>query len=339
MEIFRGNSADELWKQAFRSLSGRQRNASPQPSRAGSTAEVLHAIFELTDPRQRWIVSREPIINPAFAIADLVWMLKGSNDAAVINYWNRELPKFAGNTSTYPGAYGHRLRYHFGFDQIRRAVDTLRADPSSRQVVLQLWDTARDLPHSDGSPQTSDVPCNLASILKLRDGRLDWTQVMRSNDVIRGFPYNLVQFTTLQEIIAGWLGVKVGIYHHWSDSLHLYELDRSRFVAVGDRDLEPNNETLTSTAEEGEQLISQLYERLLKLTSPKLAKSELAGLAALPAHPGYQSLLAVMAAEAARRRSWFDVVDDVTQTCTNCQLLQVWNLWRQSRAKTARVAI
>lgn len=45
---------------------------------------------------------------------------------------------------------------------------------------------------------------------------------MRSNDVHRGLPYNVVQFTTLQEVMAGWLGLEVGGYHHWSDSLHLY---------------------------------------------------------------------------------------------------------------------
>jgi thymidylate synthase len=46
---------------------------------------------------------------------------------------------------------------------------------------------------------------------------------MRSNDLFKGLPYNLIQFTTLQEIIAGWLRIEVGSYNHISDSLHLYE--------------------------------------------------------------------------------------------------------------------
>ena len=48
---------------------------------------------------------------------------------------------------------------------------------------------------------------------------------MRSNDVLLGTPYNFVQYTSLQEILAGWLDIGVGSYNHYSDSLHLYERD------------------------------------------------------------------------------------------------------------------
>ncbi|MGB7217810.1 MAG: thymidylate synthase [Vicinamibacterales bacterium] len=285
-------------------------------------------------------MSRQPPINPAFAIAEVIWMLAGSNDAAAINYWNRELPKYAGATSVYPGAYGHRLRYHFGFDQIRRAVDALKANPESRQIVLQLWDTSIDLPEPDGTPQTSDVPCNLTSILKLRNGRLDWTQIMRSNDVVRGLPYNIVQFTTLQEIVAGWLGVQLGTYHHWSDSLHLYESDAHKFSAGFDSQLALNNETLTSSLSEGETFIADLYGRLLRFSNDDLSRSELECLSYLsPTGSSYQSLLGIMAAEAARRRSWFDLMSEVEQLCTNNQLRQVWTLWKLSRTKNVHVMI
>ena len=48
---------------------------------------------------------------------------------------------------------------------------------------------------------------------------------MRSNDIFRGLPYNFVQFTSMQEILAGWLKINVGSYNHVSDSLHIYERD------------------------------------------------------------------------------------------------------------------
>ena len=57
----------------------------------------------------------------------------------------------------------------------------------------------------------------------IRQGCLEWLQVMRSNDLIWGTPYNFVQFTSIQEIVAGWLGVEVGNYVHVSDSLHVYQ--------------------------------------------------------------------------------------------------------------------
>jgi len=75
-----------------------------------------------------------------------------------------------------------------------------------------------DFPDEEGRPASQDILCNVLSMLKIRDGRLEWTQVMRSNDLFRGVPYNFVQFTVLQEVIAGWLGLEVGAYDHVSDS-------------------------------------------------------------------------------------------------------------------------
>lgn len=339
MKTFRSASADDLWRQAFRCLVDEQRQALPQKSRAGETIEALHVAFELANPRHRWVVSRRPAINPAFAIAEVIWILAGSNDASVLNYWNRQLPKYAGSTCTYPGAYGHRLRKHFGIDQIRRAVEVLRADPDTRQVVLQLWDSRQDLPHHDGRPQTCDIPCNITSILKIRDGRLHWTQVMRSNDVVRGLPYNIIQFTTLQELIAGWLGVELGPYHHWSDSLHIYQSDLSTFSASAESDTPPHCESLMTGLDKGELLLAQMYERLQKLTAERLSERDLECMALLESAPqGYQSLLAILAAEAARRRSWFDLMQKLESRCTDSQIQQVWTRWKQGRTMAAGVA-
>jgi len=55
--------------------------------------------------------------------------------------------------------------------------------------------------------------------------RLEWSQIMRSNDIFKGLPYNFIQFTTLQEVLASWIGVVPGVYTHYADSLHLYEVD------------------------------------------------------------------------------------------------------------------
>src|SRR3712207_1347251 len=92
-------------------------------------------------------------------------------------------------------------------DQLRGADAALRHDRTSRQVVLQIWDAGQDMP--DPGPRSRDIPCTIASHLLVRNDRLDWLQVMRSNDFVWGLPYNIVQFTTLQEIMAGWLGVEV----------------------------------------------------------------------------------------------------------------------------------
>ena len=331
MEIFRARTADGLWRQSFRILSEQARGSLRQPSRSGSTVEVLHAAFELDDPRQRWTVSRHPAISPAFAIAELIWILAGKNDAPVVNYWNRQLPKYAGGGRTYPGAYGHRLRTHFGCDQIQSAFECLKSNPDSRQVVLQMWDATHDLPTSDGKPRSPDVPCNVVSLLKVREGRLHWAQVIRSNDIIRGFPYNVIQFTSLQEILAGWLGVGLGPYLQWSDSLHLYESDLMQFTAADDCQVELSCDSLMTGAEEGEAMIADLYSRLQRLVKDDLAKKELEALVVLAGHRGFQNLLAVLGAEAARRRGWCDLMERVEALNENVPLRQLWTRWKLSR--------
>ena len=229
LHLFEGQTADEVWRQAAESIRAGE-GVIAQPSRAGVTYELLHTCLAIRDPLQRWILSREPALNPAFAIAEIVWILAGRNDSSFVNHWNPKLPQYAGRGPTYYGAYGHRLRRHFLTDQLDRAYDTLRHNPNSRQVVLQIWDPQKDLPCEDGKPCAEDIPCNIVSFLKMRRGRLEWMQILRSNDLLLGLPHNVIQFTTLQEVMAGWLGAELGSYCQLSDSLHVYKRDFGRVM-------------------------------------------------------------------------------------------------------------
>jgi thymidylate synthase len=330
MEAFRSTTADDVWRQAHAAVTATAASERRQPSRAGETLELLHVALEIDNPRQRWVVSRCPAINPAFAIADVLWMLAGSNDAGVLNFWFPRLPEFAGEGPTYAGAYGHRLRRHFGIDQVKQACDALSSDPKSRQVVLQLWDTRLDLPHADGVPRCADVPCNVMSLLKVREGRLEWTQIMRSTDLYRGLPYNLVQFTVLQEVMAGWLGLDVGGYHHWSDSLHIYLDSAAKFSCCEEVEPAGNSDSLAVSMERGQALIGDLYRRMVALTSPELTDPQLLEIISMPDAPvGYLNVLRVLGAESARRRARYDQAEAAMSSCTNPQLVQVWSAWME----------
>jgi thymidylate synthase len=136
IKTFEANTADDLWRQAAEALLQGD-DFLCQASRSGPIREYLHCSLHLTNPRQRWILSRQPALNPAFAIAEVIWILQGRNDAAFPNYWNPKLPEFAGYGDTYHGAYGHRLRSNFGFDQIERAYQALLAGMGKR--ICRTW--------------------------------------------------------------------------------------------------------------------------------------------------------------------------------------------------------
>lgn len=328
MHVFKGPTADAVWRSAYEGVERIVRRNLVQPSRAGDTHELLHVALEVTQPQERWVLSRRPAMNPAFGIAEAIWLLAGSNDAAVLNFWFPRLPEFAGSGATYQGAYGYRLRRHFGLDQLKQACEALSAAPESRQVVLQLWDVHTDLPTCDGSPRNADVPCNLMSLLKLRRGRLEWTQVMRSNDLHRGLPHNLVQFTILQEVIAGWLGAEVGTYCHWSDCLHIYRKDLAAFSCRPSVALPPNPDSLATDLEQGLLLVKEMYRLLIVLTDPRLLEGELAAILDKSFFPeSYQNLLSLLCAEAARRRKWHEEAESSASRCSNPQLRAAWLEW------------
>ena len=241
--FIQAHTANEAWLKAL-DLIRKSPAAVVLDGRGGRTTELLHLTMTIEDPRQRWVFARQPVINPAFALAEAVWILSGRNDSGVLNFFNRDLSKYAGCEETFYGAYGHRLRSKHGFDQLERAYQTLMVNTSSRQVVLQIWDAESDLPNVGGTPRSEDIPCNTQSILRIQNGKLYWLQIMRSNDIYRGLPYNIVQFTTLHEVLAGWLGLDLGHYTHVVNCFHYYHSDLEKLERTTNLVAVPNNDTL-----------------------------------------------------------------------------------------------
>lgn len=332
MHLFEGKTADSVWKAAVRALHER---APQQSSRLGATREILHAAFTIEDPRQRWVASRAPVLNPAFALAELIWILNGHDDSAFLNFWNRQLPRFAGVGDTYTGAYGNRLRSWFGVDQLARAAQVLTSNPDSRQVVLQIWDPKTDLPLAKGEPAHADVPCNTTALIKVRDGKLEWLQVVRSNDLFLGVPYNFVQFTTLQEVLAGWIGAELGTYTQVSDSLHLYEHNMSEFSISEPVDLPSNENSVAFARDTSEAALREMDVRARAMIT---TTSELELVAVVEAFSGpeeFQNWMRVLGAETARRRDWRMVAHQLAQSTTDPLLQMLWFQW-DARLRAAR---
>lgn len=325
-KIFEAGTADELWRLAAKDLLDMS-NVNLQSSRGGLTREYLHCCLHLENPQQRWVLSRQPAINPAFAIAEVIWILQGSNDATFINFWNPKLPKFSGNQKYYYGAYGKRLKSHFGIDQIKLAYETLLHDSESRQVVLQIWDSTKDLPYLNGKPQNADIPCNIASMLKIRSGKLEWSQIMRSNDLYRGTPYNIIQFTSLQEIIAGWLHLKLGTFSLFTDSLHIYESDIKE-IQISDIEPNFNPDSLMLSKSEFDEIFPMVVKYMEKLRSSNLSQEQFNKYDYINQLPNsWKNLLYIAAADSARRKKWFDEMEEAVSYCKNEVLTLAWQNW------------
>jgi len=329
MHSIEGITANDAWS-AARSLLTQPGAANRVEGRGGPTHEVLHVVCKIQQPRERWSVARVPPMNPAFAIAELVWIITGRDDSAFLNRWNSKLPAFAGTGARYDGAYGARLRRHFGIDQIRRVCDALSADAGSRQAILQIWDPIHDLPDPKGRPASPDIPCNICSLLKVRKGRLEWTQVMRSNDLFLGLPYNFIQFTYLQEILAGCLRTAVGEYCHFADSLHIYERDIVHLNQVSVNVPAPNTDCLDATLGDSDRYFAEMAAGI-EAMSPGGSADFYETAMTLQVPIPYRNLVLVVAAEAARRKRVRGDVERCLDACTNPCLKQMYSLWNSSR--------
>ena len=333
INIFKGKTCNDAWIEAKKAFLN-NKNVIRHAGRGGNTFEILHAVFQVENPIDRWIVSRCPPINPAFTIVDTFWVLSGRRDSKFINYWNKRLPKFAGSGKYYYGAYGYRLRNNLNIDQINKAYYALKNDNSSRQIVLQIWDPIKDLPYKNGKPRNKDIPCNLLSMLKIRDNKLEWMQIVRSNDMFLGVPQDLPQFTTIQEIICGWLDIELGTYSHLSDSLHIYERDYKKIEKQTTHfELETNRDSLRLPKKAFDKTLNNICCNIWELTKKQLSEKAIIKLINSNKYSkGYNNLFLIVASEAARKRKYDKLVDSIISECSNPILLQIWKRW-ETRVK------
>lgn len=331
MRSFDAASADEAWRHAVDAIKDGT-DVLRQNGRGGYTSELLHVTIHIHDSRQRWVVSRTPALSVAFAVVEVIGILNGRRDSAYLNFFNPGLPKYAGMGAEYHGAYGFRLRSSVGFDQLERASNALKANGDGRQVVLQTWDATLDFPSDGGAPAAEDIPCNICSMLKVRNGMLEWSQIMRSNDIFLGLPYNFVQFMTLQEVLAGWIGVEPGGYTHFADSLHLYKKDAANISSSVAVPMGAASDSLALPKHESDHIWQEMNRRVDILVQKELGTKEYTTIARFDDAPrAFTNLMAVVVADAARRRGNLGAIDGAISACDNPVLKQLWIRWAERK--------
>lgn len=230
-----------------------------RPSRNGNVLMIDEPVtITYSHPRERVLFNTARDANPFFHLYEALWMLAGRNDVAPLAYYASKMREFSDDGRTLNGAYGYRWRKKTvvqqwvhgqiahdhpqdwgAVDQLSILVNHLKADPTSRRTVLQMWNVEDDLLKIGPGNKSLDCCCNLSVMFSIRrtvkingrgdhgqvePGYLDMTVTNRSNDMIWGMlGANYVHFTILQEYMAARLGVEVGLYHHFTNNLHVYD--------------------------------------------------------------------------------------------------------------------
>jgi thymidylate synthase len=155
-------------------------------------------------------------------VAEQIWFISGARKPEIfLRKFTKIWDDFTNPGDVVTVAYGYRWRKHFGRDQLKLLIDLLANDPSSRQGVVVTWDPSSD---GLGGVSKSNVPCPYTFTVNIIGGRLNLLNVVRSNDMILGFPHDVAGFALLQCILAQKLGVKPGIYTHVIANAHIYDI-------------------------------------------------------------------------------------------------------------------
>lgn len=153
-------------------------------------------------------------------IAEQVWFLQGGKDTSFLRKFTKIWDLFTEPNGEVAAAYGWRWRKAFNRDQLWWAISLLKTDPSSRHGVVVTWDPRED---GYGGKEKKNVPCPFAFTINIIGGRLHMQNMVRSNDMVLGFPFDVAGFALLQCILAQEIGVKPGVYTHFISNAHIYE--------------------------------------------------------------------------------------------------------------------
>jgi hypothetical protein len=173
-------------------------------------------------PMERVLFDSTRDANPFFHLFESLWILAGREDVRPLAFFNKRMANYSDDGERFHGAYGWRLRYGFGVDQIDRAITMLRRNPLDRRVVLSIWHPALDL-----GTDSADIPCNDMLKLSSDGAQLDLVVFNRSNDILWGaYGANAVQFAFLLEYLAAGAGLRPGRLVQVSTDWHWYGSDR-----------------------------------------------------------------------------------------------------------------
>lgn len=192
--------------------------------------EKINAMFILTDPDNNLFScpnDKSITHQTGYLKKELTLYLAGVNDAESFVKASKFWDNIKAADNTINSAYGNLIfnpTLADGRSQWDWAKDSLIADKDSRQAIIRFNNTSHQY------SGVKDFPCTLVGIFHIRNNALQLTIDMRSNDIRKGFQYDVPFFTILQrlmflELKEFYPELTLGKYVHLANSFHLYESD------------------------------------------------------------------------------------------------------------------
>lgn len=167
---------------------------------------------------------------------ELLWMLRGETDtkelaARGVHVWDGNATKefihqqgLDYEEGRIGPSYGWQFR-HFGanypdtlggHDQLREVIRLLRDDPSSRRILINLWNVS-DL------DKMVLPPCGFCYQFYVEDNTLSCKVTQRSSDISLAGGWNIASGSLFTCLLAHTLGMKPGFFSWSVGDYHIYE--------------------------------------------------------------------------------------------------------------------
>ena len=174
-------------------------------------------------------------------IEELLWFLRGDTDnrklqAKGVHIWDgntsREFLDNLGFRDREEGdggpIYGFNFRHYGadyidcntdyrnrGIDQVKEALRLIREEPSSRRIIINLWDPTK-------LSEMVLPPCHMVYQFRVYNNRLSCMLYQRSGDIGLGVPFNIASASLMTHLFAHLSGLETGELIHTIADAHIY---------------------------------------------------------------------------------------------------------------------
>jgi thymidylate synthase len=152
---------------------------------------------------------------------ELLWFLRGEGNVGWlqehgVSIWD----EWAAEDGSLGPVYGVQWRSWptpdgGSIDQLTQVLDTLRADPDSRRMLVSAWNVA-------ALPEMALAPCHALFQFYVADGRLSCQLYQRSADLFLGVPFNIASYALLTRMVAQQVGLEPGDFIWVGGDCHIY---------------------------------------------------------------------------------------------------------------------
>jgi len=154
-------------------------------------------------------------------IHELLWFLQGDTNVRYLNDHNVTIwdewadeagdlgPVYGAQWRSWPTPDGGRV------DQIQQVIDTLRANPDSRRIIVSAWNVAE-------LDKMALAPCHCLFQFYVAEGLLSCQLYQRSADIFLGVPFNIASYALLTHMVAQQAGLGIGDFIWTGGDCHLY---------------------------------------------------------------------------------------------------------------------